>query len=128
MFVATFGPGMSTGLPDVCKTPPFAIPAPMPNIGANAMALPGYFTILVAAMPELNMTAMYMISSGDEAGTLGGVVSQIIIGPGRCTLPSTAVFVGGTPAWRSTAVTIQNLANCPGVTAVPSQAFYQVMR
>ena len=101
---------------------------PLPNIGSNALALPGYFTILVMAMPELNMTAMYLLSSGDEAGAMGGVVSQIIVGPGRCAMPSTAVFVGGTPAWRSTAVTIQNLANCPGVTSVPSQTFYQIMR
>ena len=82
MFVATFGTGMAMGMPDVCKTPPFAIPAPFPDIGNNAMCIPGYFTILTAGMPDLNLLSMYAITQGDEAGAMGGVVSQIfIVGP-----------------------------------------------
>ena len=128
MYISTFGPGMSNAMPDVCKTPPLAIPAPFPNIGANAMAVPTYFTIMINCMPELNVSAMYAITSGDEAGAMGGVASQIIMGPGRCVLPSMAVFVAGIPVWRLTALTIQNLINVPGVTTVPSQTVAQVMR
>ena len=128
MFVATFGTGMSMAPVDVCMTPPFAIPAPFPNMGNNALVLPTYFTILINAMPELTMSAMYTLTNGDEAGTLGGVASGMIMGMGRPTLPSTAVFVAGQPVWRMTAMTIQNLTNAPGTTMVPSQAVKQVMR
>ena len=44
MYTSTFGLGQSLGFPDVCLTPPFAIPIPYPNIGMNAMAIPTYFT------------------------------------------------------------------------------------
>ena len=128
MFVMTFGPGMSTAMPDVCKTPPLAIPAPFPNIGSNAMVVPAYFTIMINCMPELNVGAMYATTNGDEAGAMGGVASGVIMGPGRCMLPSQAVFVAGVPVWRLTAMTIQNLSNAPGVTSVPSQTVKQVMR
>ena len=83
------------GMPDVCKTPPFAIPAPFPDIGNNAMCIPGYFTILTAGMPDLNLLSMYAITQGDEAGVMGGVVSQVFIGPARPVMGSQAVFVAG---------------------------------
>ena len=128
MFISTFGPGMSNAMPDVCKTPPFAIPVPYPNFGVNAMAIPGYFTIMINCMPELNITSMYAITNGDEAGAMGGVASGMIMGQGRCLLPSMAVFVAGIPVWRMTAMTIQNLSNAPGMTSVPSQTVSQVLR
>ena len=119
---------MSQGLPDVCKTPPLAVPAPFPNMGQNALAVPTYFTICINAMPELNMTAMYAITNGDEGGTMGGVASGVVMGPGRCTLGSQVVFVAGQPVWRLTAMTLQNLTNVPGTTTVPSQNVKQVLR
>ena len=128
MFISTFGPGMSNAMPDVCKTPPFAIPAPFPNLGMNAMVIPTYFTIMINGMPELNITAMYAMTNGDEAGVMGGVASGIIMGMGRPLLPSQAVFIAGIPVWRTTAITIQNLSNAPGVTSVPSQTVSVVMR
>lgn len=128
MFVSTFGAGMSQGMPDVCMTPPLAIPAPFPNLGQNALAIPTYFTIAINAMPELSMTAMYAITNGDEGGTMGGVASGIIMGPGRCMLGSQVVFVAGQPVWRLTAMTLQNLSNVPGMTSVPSQNVKQVLR
>lgn len=128
MFVSTFGPGMSQGVPDVCKTPPFAIPAPFPNLAANGMAVPTYFTICINAMPELNMTAMVAVTNGDEGGAMGGVASQVIMGPARCTLGSMAYFVAGQPIWRLTALTLHNLCNVPGTTMVPSQNVKQVLR
>ena len=128
MFASTFGIGMSQGLPDVCMTPPLAIPAPFPNLGQNALAIPTYFTIAINAMPELNITAMYAITNGDEGGTLGGVASGMFMGPGRCMLGSQVTFVAGQPVWRLTAMTLQNLTNVPGVTCVPSQNIKQILR
>lgn len=128
MMPMTFGTGMSMAVPDVCKTPPFAVPVPYPNMGNNAMAIPTYFTIMINAMPELNIGSMYAITNGDEAGAMGGVASQIIVGMGRPTLGSQMYFVGGMPSWRLTAPTIHNLANAPGITAVPGQFVKVVMR
>ena len=128
MMVCVFGGGMSMGMPDVCKTPPFAIPAPFPNLGNNAMVVPGYFTIMINGMPELNLASQYPVTNGDEAGAMGGVASQIIAGMGRPMLGSMSYFCGGMPAWRLTAPTIQNLSNAPGVTMVPGQFTKIVLR
>ena len=127
MLACTFGLGMSMGMPDVCKTPPFAIPAPFPNIAMNAMAIPTYFTVMIMGQPELNIGSMYALSSGDEGGSMGGVVSQVIVGMGRPMLGSMTYNVGGMPSWRTTAPTIQNMMNCPGFTVVPSQTIKLVM-
>lgn len=128
MFVCTFGQGMAMGMPDVCKTPPFAVPAPFPNIGNNAMAVPSYFTICINAMPELTLTGMHAVTQGDEAGVMGGVVSQCIMGPARPLMGSQAVFVGGMPVWRLSDPTLHNISNAPGVTSVPSQQTKLVLR
>ena len=124
----TFGMGMAMGMPDVCKTPPFAIPAPFPNIGNNAMAIPTYFTIMINCMPELNTGGQYAITSGDEAGAMGGVVSQVIIGPSRPLMGSTCYCVGGMPSWRMTDPTMHNLSNAPGIGMAPSQTVKIVLR
>ncbi|MCY4453021.1 MAG: DUF4150 domain-containing protein [Immundisolibacterales bacterium] len=126
--VATWGPGMSMAMPDVCMTPPLAIPAPFPNIASNALAIPAYFTIMINGMPELNTLSTYAITSGDEGGTFGGVASGTVVGPGRPMMGSAACFVGGAPSWRLTAPTLQNLTNAPGTTLVPSQTTRLVLR
>ena len=128
MMPMTMGLGMSMAMPDVCKTPPFAIPGPFPNIANNALVLPSYFTIMINGMPELNITGMYALTSGDEAGALGGVASQTIVGTGRPVMGSTCYFVGGSPSWRLTAPTIQNTINCPGTSLAPSQTVKIVLR
>lgn len=124
----TFGPGMANAVPDVCKTPPFAIPIPYPNIGANAMAVPGYFTVMIMGMPELNMMSMYATTNGDQAGVMGGVVSNTIMGPGRPMMGSMVVFLAGAPVWLMTNPTLHNLSNAPGVGMAPSQTCKIVLR
>ena len=128
MMTCTFGPGMANAIPDVCMTPPLAIPAPFPNIAMNAMAIPAYFTIMISGMPELNLGSQYAITNGDQAGAMGGVASGTIMGPGRPLKGSMVVFVGGMPSWRLTDPTMQNLTNAPGVTMVPSQTVKIVLR
>lgn len=128
MLVTTFGAGMSIATPDVCRTPPFATPVPFQNFGNNAMAVPTYYTIMINGMPELNIGATYATTSGDEAGTLGGVASQVVMGPGRPLTGSMTYFVAGLPSWRLTAPTMHNLSNAPGSTLVPGQTVKQVLR
>lgn len=128
MYSCIFAAGMSQGTPDTCKTPPLAIPAPFPNIALNVTVVPGYMTIMITGLPELNLLSMHALTSGDEGGAMGGVVSQIIVGPCRATMGSQAVFIAGIPVWRQFDPTLHNLANVPGVTMTSGQSVKQVMR
>ena len=67
-------------------------------------------------------------TDGGDAGTLGGVASQVVMGPGRAMLGSRTYFVGGMPSWRLTAPTLHNLSNAPGSTLVPGQTVKLVLR
>jgi hypothetical protein len=71
--------GMSIAFPDVCKTPaaPSPLPIPYPNIGRSADTSQGPSTVKTDGQMPMVKGAQYSRSSGDEAGTLGGVVSSV---------------------------------------------------
>jgi len=72
--------GISTVFPDVCKTPaPPAppIPIPYPNIGQASDTSGGPSTVTTDGQMPMVKGAKYSKSSGDEAGTLGGVMSNV---------------------------------------------------
>src|SRR5882762_7507893 len=71
--------GMSMAFPDVCKTPTPAgpIPIPYPNIGQSADTSGGPTTVKTDGEMPMVKGAKYMKSSGDEAGTAGGVMSSV---------------------------------------------------
>lgn len=71
--------GMSTAFPDVCKTPaaPSPVPIPYPNIGRSSDTSQGPTTVKTDGQMPMVKGAKYSRSSGDEAGTLGGVVSSV---------------------------------------------------
>ena len=74
--------GMSTVFPDVCKTPSPGgpIPIPYPNIGKSADTSGGPSSVKVEGNMPMVKGATYSTSSGDEAGTIGGVVSSTNMG------------------------------------------------
>jgi hypothetical protein len=71
--------GMSVVLPDVCKTPaaPSPVPIPYPNIGKSSDTSQGPTKVKTDGKMPMVKGAKYSRSSGDEAGSLGGVVSAI---------------------------------------------------
>ena len=72
--------GLSVVFPDVCKTPaPPAppIPIPYPNIGQSADTSGGPSSVTTDGKMPMVKGATYSKSSGDEPGTLGGVVSNV---------------------------------------------------
>jgi Domain of unknown function (DUF4150) len=71
--------GMSTVFPDVCKTPaaPSPIPIPYPNVGQSSDTSQGPSTVKTDGQMPMVKGAQYSRSSGDEAGTLGGVISSV---------------------------------------------------
>src|ERR671931_305514 len=69
--------GMSIVFPDVCKTPPGPVPIPYPNIGQSSDTSMGPTSVTTDGEMPMVKGAQYSRSSGDEAGTLGGVVSGV---------------------------------------------------
>ena len=77
---------MTTGPLDICKTPmPPAGPVPMPypNMSMCNQADAGKCTkkVKISSQPALTKKSQIPMSSGDEAGSAGGVVSGKIKGP-----------------------------------------------
>ena len=72
--------GMSLVFPDVCKTPaPPAppIPIPYPNLGKSSDTSQGTTTVEADGNMVMVKGAKYLMSSGDEPGSLGGVISNV---------------------------------------------------
>jgi hypothetical protein len=65
--------------PDVCKTPaaPSPIPIPYPNIGMSSNTSQGPTKVKTDGKMPMVKGAKYSRSSGDEAGTLGGIISSV---------------------------------------------------
>jgi hypothetical protein len=75
--------GLSMAFPDVCKTPaPPAppIPIPYPNIGKASDTTGGPTTVKTDGQMPMVKGATYMMSAGDEAGSVGGIMSSVIKG------------------------------------------------
>jgi len=70
--------GMSMVFPDVCKTPSPAgpIPIPYPNIGKSSDTTSGPPTVKTDGEMPMVKTAKYSMTTGDEAGSAGGVMSS----------------------------------------------------
>jgi hypothetical protein len=81
--VATGHTSVSDGPTDVCKTPaaPSPLPMPYPNIGVTTTMGSGWASkVLILGTPTLTRDGRIAMSSGDEVGTLLGVVSNTIKG------------------------------------------------
>ena len=128
--------GMNMAAPDVCKTPappPVGmVPIPYPNMAQLLLALPptACLKVLIQAMPSHHLMTMTPLSNGDEAGVMGGVVSQVFIGPSKHLMGSFSVLHCGMPATKLTSPTGQNgiMMNAPGMTIVPSQVKVMIMK
>ncbi len=74
--------GMSIAFPDVCKTPTPAgpIPIPYPNIGMSSDTDKGPKKVKTDGAMPMTKGAKYKMSSGDEPGSVGGIISSKIKG------------------------------------------------
>lgn len=127
MFMLNNGGAQTTASPDVCKVPTPAGPVPTPfvNMGTTQMADPGGLVkkVLVVNMPAMNQASKIMMTNGNQPGTIGGVVSNKVMGEVQFMNGSTKVMVGGKPAVRVGVMTGQNGAavNAVGSVIQPSQ-------
>ena len=109
--------GQSPVFPDVCKTPaPPAgpIPIPYPNIGKSSDTSDGPTNVTVdGEMPSVK-GSKYSTSSGDEAGSVGGIVSSTTSGECEFMMYSFDVKLDGKNACRLGDPLLQNKKNAVG--------------
>ncbi len=88
--------------PDVCKTPSPGGPVPVPYVNAaqSANLAQGSTTVKIEGNPVGIMGSNLSVSSGDEPGTVGGVVSGVNKGKATWGSASFDVKVEGKGAAR----------------------------
>ena len=131
MYLLTTGAGMSYAYPDCCYMPvvtaagTIPTPTPLPNLSYSAVASPSVDDVTIDCMPAVNNLSYDAISSGDETGTLGGLVSATFDGETMYMVGCVTITVGGAPAQRLASVTGNNclgsVCNTVGGTIVASQ-------
>ena len=123
MFANTQSYALNLGFPDVCKTlvALVVVPIPYPNMSFTSTAIPNIFNQFISCMPVHNMMTTVPTSNGNEAGTLLGVVSQLICGPTIHLLGSVKIFRSVMPATKMLSISGQNgmALNIPGLTLSP---------
>jgi hypothetical protein len=114
--------GIAFAFPDVCLTPAppsSPVPIPYPNIAQLASATGVTTTLFVgpASLAVMLMDTQIATSSGDEAGSAGGVTSGTIMGRCVVTQASGSVLYGpnGTGIARFLDATSHNNDNAQGM-------------
>lgn len=81
---------MSAVFPDVCltPTPTGPVPIPYPNIARSADTVKGPRSVTCDGCMPMVRGAQYCVSTGDEAGSVGGVASGTIKGAAEFMLYS----------------------------------------
>jgi len=133
--MSTKAAGQCFAFPDVCKTPTPAgpVPIPYPNIAMLPQGNGGTFSskVKVENQKVATVKSEILMSSGDEPGTVGGVVSSRFKGPAKFKMGSSKVFVEGAQVVHLTSMIGQNgVSNAnipPGVQVSPSQSKVTVM-
>lgn len=71
--------GMSIAFPDVCQisTPAGPVPVPFPNIAKSSDTSKGPESVTCDGEMPMVEGAKYSKSSGDEAGSIGGIISGV---------------------------------------------------
>jgi uncharacterized protein DUF4150 len=108
--------GLSTVFPDVCKTPSPAgpVPIPYPNIGKAADTSGGPSSVTVDGSMPMVKDAKYALTSGDEAGSAGGVVSGVFAGEAEFSMYSFDVKLEGRNVCRLGDPLLHNKKNTMG--------------
>jgi len=95
--------GTVSFMPDVCLTPAppsSPIPIPYPNIAMSADTAMGSKNVTCDGNPIMLQGSCFSKSTGDEAGSVGGVVSHVIQGTAEFIAYSFNVSVEGKPVCR----------------------------
>jgi hypothetical protein len=113
--------GVTIAFPDVCKTPaPPAppIPIPYPNIAKSSDTAQGAGTVACDGNPVCVKDSNFMVSTGDEAGSLFGVASNKIKGKAEFVNFSFDTMVEGKNVPRALDLMLHNDKNTPPVPLI----------
>lgn len=128
MFATSQKIGLDLAFPDVCKTPPAAIPIPYPNIALPMAAIPIAVRIFYSGAFAHNLATKIPLTLGDFPGVMTGLISNSIASSSRrIILNSYTTLVFGTPANRMGALGPQNRRNTVGMTIVPSNRKIKIL-
>lgn len=114
--------GVATAFPDVCKTPaPPAppVPIPYPNIAMSSDTASGSQDVKMDRNPIMLQGSNFATSTGDEAGSIGGVVSNTIKGKAEFINYSFDVKVEGKCVPRLGDMMVQNKQSSPNTPPFP---------
>jgi Domain of unknown function (DUF4150) len=110
--------GVSIAFPDVCKTPappaPF-VPIPYPNIAKSGDTSKGAKKVTCDGNPVCVKDSNFMMSTGDEAGSLMGIASSKIKGKAEFVNFSFDVQIEGKNVPRAMDLMLHNDKNTPPV-------------
>jgi hypothetical protein len=111
--VSTKAGGQCLAFPDVCKVPapptPF-IPTPFPNTAMLNQGKGSTFAskVKIENQKVATVKSEILMSTGDEPGTLGGMISNRFKGPAKFKMGSSRVVVEGAKIVRQTSMIGQN--------------------
>ncbi len=113
--------GVATAFPDVCKTPsPVGpVPVPYPNIAQSKDTAQGSQTVKADGNPIMLQGSSFAISTGDEAGAVGGMCSNMIKGKAEFVNFSFVVKVEGKCVPRLGDLMLQNKGSAPNTPPFP---------
>ncbi|WIG94292.1 DUF4150 domain-containing protein [Myxococcus sp. SDU36] len=107
--------GVTVAFPDVCKTPTPAgpVPIPYPNIAKSSDTAKGTKKVSVEGNPVCVKDSNFSSSTGDEAGSAGGVVSGKTKGKAEFVNYSFDVLFEGKNVARAMDLMLHNDKNTP---------------
>jgi len=120
---ATKKGGLCFAGPDVCKTPPLAVPIPYPNMGLVCCTANVATKVLMENKETVCENSVIPFSLLDAGGSMTGVKSGTVMGPVTFKTYSSKIYAQGKKVVYHTAVTGQNgmNANIIGCHVSPSQ-------
>jgi len=98
---------------DICNTPPHCASVTYTNIAKSMDSAMTATSVFVNGNPICHAKSNFAVSSGDEAGSCGGVISGTIKGMAEFITFSPNVFIEGFPAVRQTDLMVSNMKNTP---------------
>lgn len=107
--------GVTIAFPDVCKTPTPAgpIPIPYPNIAQSTDTAKGTKKVKCDGNSTCIKSSNFKMSTGDEAGSAGGIISGKIKGKAEFVMASMDVKFEGKGVARSFDIMLHNDKNTP---------------
>jgi len=113
--------GISTAFPDMCKTPTPAgpIPIPYPNIAMSSDTAKGSKKVKADGESIMLKDSNFSTSTGDEAGSANGVISNKIKGKAEFVNYSFDVKVEGKNVPRQLDMMLQNKGGAPNTPPFP---------